>query len=242
VESGLAGTGDVDFVAPQANWPTLEKVFREWTKEQGLGPVLVCRHLPDTMFLVAVDRTRSCFLQLDVRSRLTFRGSTLCLPGDLEGVFELDKGGFRRLRPGAEGLLKLVVSGIAPGGRPKRKTLARERVSELLSVDPDGVRIAAELCGPARRAALSGAMATINGKWSRPSMALVEAWFLAKGVAEPRTFLGRVRARRAKAKCPLIQTSITHSRRIPVDVDEWLARIEADHSVLDRHSRGGGRR
>ena len=232
LEAGLTGGGDVDFVAPRASWPVLEKVFLAWTLEQGIGPTIVCRHMPDTMFLLAVDRSEHDFLQLDVRSRLTFRGSTIFVPGDIPEAFQLDNEGLRSLRPGAEGLLKLVISGTGPGGRQKRKTLDKEKVAELMSSDPEGISYAATLCGPAGRAAVSGASAVVIGEWSRIFMVSVEAWFLAKGLGEPATVWRRVKARRAKKSCEVIQTSIAESRRIPGDVDEWLLRAERDHEVL----------
>jgi hypothetical protein len=231
-DAGLDGTGDVDFAAPRSVWPAIEDVFRSWAAEGGMGPVVACGHMPDTLFLIAVDRSRSDFVQLDVRSRMTFRGSTVFLPDDLESCSELDARGFRRLRPGAEGLLKLVVSGIAPGGRPKDRALVKEGVVELLSRDPHGMVAGAALCGPVREAARSGAEALSEGGWNRRAMATVEAWFVVKGLTEPLTAWGRARAKRAKARCELIQTSIRSSRRIPGNLNEWLARVELDHTAF----------
>ncbi|CAN5577195.1 hypothetical protein BH20ACT23_BH20ACT23_23540 [soil metagenome] len=230
-ESGLKGTGDVDFVAPQSSWPAVEEAFRSWAECNAMGPVIACRHMPDTVFLVAVDRARSDFVQLDVRSRMTFRGSTVFVPGDLGACFELDTRGFRRLRPGAEGLLKLVVSGIAPGGRPKHRAIAKESVVELLTRDPRGVDAGAAVCGPVRDAARRGAQAVRESRWNRRAMATVEAWFVAKGLAEPLTVWGRARAKRAKSECLLIQTSIKQSRRISGEIEDWLRRVETDHAV-----------
>lgn len=229
-DAGLDGTGDIDFVAPRSTWPAVEGAFRSWARDETMGPVIACRHMPDTIFLIAVDRVRTDFVQLDVRSRMTFRGSTVFVAEDLRSCFELDDRGFRRLRAGAEGLLKLVVSGIAPGGRSKDRSLAKEGVVELLSRDPRGLEAAAALFGPVGAAARSGAEALTEGRWNRRAMAAVEAWFVVKGLTEPLTALGRARAKRAKAGCELIQTSIRSSRRIPGDLDEWLARVEQDHA------------
>lgn len=231
-DSGLAGTGDVDFVTPRSNWPAVEEAFRSWAEDSDLGPVIPCRHLPDTAFLVAVDRARGDFLQLDVRSRMTFRGGTVFVPQELGNCFEHDVRGFRRLRPGSEGLLKLVISGIAPGGRPKQRTLIKEGVVPLLSSDPQGVRVAADLCGRVKKAAFSGAEALRVGRWDRRAMATVEAWYVIKGLMRPSTAWGRIGARRARARCELIQTSVKRSRRIPGAVDDWLSRVERDHSIV----------
>lgn len=229
-DSGLSGAGDVDFVTPQRAWTAVEAVFRSWARGCGLRPVIACRHMPDTIFLIAVDRARNDFIQLDVRSRMTFHGSTVFVPSDLGSCFELDERGFRRLRPGAEGLLKLVISGIAPAGRPRERAIAKEDVVHLLSRDPQGVIAGAALCAPVGKAAQSGAQALVEGGWNRRAMATVEAWFVVKGFTDPRIAWRRVRAKRAKARCELIQTSIKSSRRISGNVDDWLTRVEQDHA------------
>jgi len=232
VDSGLSGAGDVDFVTPQRAWPAVEGVFRSWARAWELGPVIVCRHMPDTMFLIAVDQARNDFVQLDVRSRMTFHGSTVFVPSDLGSCFELDERGFRRLRPGAEGLLKLVISGIAPAGKPRQRAIVKEDVVQLLSRDSQGVMAGAALCAPVQMAARSGAQALVEGGWNRRAMATVEAWFVVKGFTEPRTAWRRVRAKRAKAHCELIQTSIKSSRHIPGNIDDWLTRVEKDHAAF----------
>jgi thymidylate kinase len=232
VDSGLSGSGDVDFVAPKRSWPAAETLFRSWARGCELGPVIVCRHMPDTMFLIAVDRARNDFIQLDVRSRMTFRGSTVFVPSDLGSCFELDERGFRRLRPGAEGLLKLVISGIAPGGRPRERAIVKEDVVQLLSGDSQGLIAGAALCAPVGKAVRSGAQALVEGGWNRRAMATVEAWFVVKGVTEPRTAWRRVRAKQAKERCELIQTSIKSSRRIPGNVNDWVTRVGQDHTTF----------
>ena len=231
-DSGLSGAGDVDFVTPQRAWPAVESIFRFWARDRDLGPVIACRHMPDTMFLIAVDRARNEFIQLDVRSRMTFHGSTVFVPSDLKECFQLDERGFRRLRPGAEGLLKLVISGIAPAGRPRQRAIVKEDVVQLLSGDSRGVIAGAALCAPVGKAARSGAQALVEGGWNRRAMATVEAWFVVKAFTEPRTALRRIRAKRAKARCELIQTSIKSSRRIPGNVNDWVTRAEKDHAAF----------
>ena len=134
---------------------------RAWATHVGLGPVVVCRHVPDGMFVVALDAERE-FFQLDVRSRATYRGATVFRAHDLVPMTEMDPRGFRTLRPGAEGLLKLVLKGVDRAGRPRPQNLRKECVLELMGRDAAGVRQAAALFGtrihcPDRDDALLGA-------------------------------------------------------------------------------------
>ncbi|HEX2236751.1 MAG TPA: hypothetical protein VHK89_10800, partial [Actinomycetota bacterium] len=149
VEAGLTGEGDLDYLAPVEDWDAIEHDYLRWARDCGLGPVVVCRHVPSALFLVALAEPGSTdrWLQLDVRARVTFRGATVLRAGEVHALTQPDERGFRRLRPGCEGLLKLVVSGIAPGGRPKEANLRREGVAELLRADPGGAEPAAALFG-----------------------------------------------------------------------------------------------
>ncbi|MBA3583053.1 MAG: hypothetical protein H0W36_00740 [Gemmatimonadetes bacterium] len=230
VEAGLAGTGDIDFVASMEEWDEIEAEFRQWAAGEGLGPVFACRHVPGSLFLVAVDRETSTFLQLDVRGRATFRGSTLFTARDLAPLIEQDRRGFRRLRPGAEGLLKLVGVGVRRGGRPRPKALAKEQVVELLARDPTGVRLTAHLFGMASGAVLAGASGLIEGRWNRRAMLLVEARAAVRALLQPVSVIDRLRERRAKKRCPLLRAGIVHKRRIPGHPAAWLAEVERKHS------------
>lgn len=233
VEDGLAGTGDMDFMAPEEDWNEVEDEFRRWAAGQDLEPVYACRHVPGSLFLIAVDRQRSFFEQLDVRGRATFRGSTLFTPPDLAPLTEPDPRGFRRLRPGAEGLLKLVVVGLGRGGRQRTRQLETEGVAPLLAEDPAGAREAARLFGFAGPAVLAGADALTGGRWNRGAMVLVEGRAILRALLEPGAALGRLRERRAKKRCPILRTGIAHRRRIPGELTEWLAEVERSHPVRD---------
>ncbi len=228
----LGGTGDIDFLAPAAEWPEMRRDFRGWAEECGLGPVFSCRHVPGTLFLIAVDQVARAFIQLDLKERATFRGSTLLRARALDGLTVMDERGFRTLRPGAEGLVKLVASGIAPGGRPKPRNIEKERVRELLAEDPDGARLAARGLGPVGPAALRGARAFTAGHWSRSSMALVEAWFAAGAIMEPARAWERLTAGRSKETCPIVRTSLRHGRRIEGKLGRWLDEAGAAHPVF----------
>ena len=73
-----------------------------------------------------------------------FRGSTLFVLEQLQPLTMMDDRGFRRVRPGAEGLLKLVLNGSRWGGRPNMEGLHTKHVVELLEQDPEGSELAAE--------------------------------------------------------------------------------------------------
>lgn len=121
----------------------------------------------------------------DAPARGTFRGSTLISAETLLPLSEIDARGFRRVRPGVEGVIKLCMNGVRKGGLPNWDALEVKRVAELLAADPDGVRLGAQLLGAARQALLAGAEAVVHGEWDRRAMATVEAWSLLRAVAEP---------------------------------------------------------
>lgn len=230
-DAGLAGEGDVDFAAPVEEWNRIEAEFLSWAAVHGLGPVITCWHVPGSMFLVALDPGGAEFLQLDVRARSTWRGSTLFEAADLVPLMEMDRRGFRRLRPGAEGLVKLLQNGIEAGGRPKSKNLVKERVVALLEADPEGARVAEDLFGRAGRWAGRGAVAARSGGWDRAALAAVEARAALRSLGEPGVALATVRARRAKASCPVLSASIRNKRRVPDDAETWLKAVARGHSV-----------
>ena len=233
-DDALNGAGDVDCMAPRRHWDDVEHRFLRWARAHGLGPVVVCRHAPGALFLVALDPSDGPWLQLDVRSVATLRGAPVCDAEDVAGLAIADERGFRRLAPGAEGALKLVISGIAPGGRPNLRGLRKERVGELLRADPSGVRRAARLFGPAEGALLAGAEAAAAGSWNRRAMALVEGSVMLRVLRRPTSPMAQLGMRRAKRRCPVLVTGIRHGRTIPGARAEWLRTVAETHIVHGR--------
>jgi hypothetical protein len=180
------------------------------------------------------DPSDGPWLQLDVRSVATLRGAPVCDAEDVAGLAIADERGFRRLAPGAEGALKLVISGIAPGGRPNLRGLRKERVGELLRADPSGVRRAARLFGPAEGALLAGAEAAAAGSWNRRAMALVEGSVMLRVLRRPTSPMAQLGMRRAKRRCPVLVTGIRHGRTIPGARAEWLRTVAETHIVHGR--------
>jgi hypothetical protein len=228
----LAGIGDIDLVASAGVWDSIVGQVRAWAVEAGLGPVVVCRHLPDGMFVIALNGERE-FFQVDVRSRATFRGSTVFRVQDLAPMTEMDRRGFRRLRPGAEGLLKLVLKGLDRGGRPRSENLQSEGVLELIASDAPGVREAAALFRPVSNALMAGAECFRAGAWNRPAMLAVEIACRLKALSQPRVAFGRACFRAFHMKrCPLLRASIQGHRRPPLDYAGWLSRVAGTHPVF----------
>ena len=233
-DMALSGVGDVDCMAPQVIWSSIIAQVRLWASEAELGPVIVCNHVPDGMFVIALNGTDE-FFQLDVRSRVSFRGSAVFRAEDLAHLAQMDRRGFRRLRPGAEGLLKLVLKGIAWGGRPRLEKLRSEGVVGLIDQDIVGVRQAAELFKPVSNALVSAAESFRDGRWDSRTMLALEVVCCLKALTHPQVALGRARSRaRGAARCPVVEASIKGSRRLPADdYTSWLSRVSEFHPVFD---------
>lgn len=231
-DSALAGVGDIDAAAPDADWPVIERVFREWALAGRFGPVIVCRHIPGGLNLVAVPPHMSTLLEMGVKARRIWRGSTLFVLDDLRPLMEMDARGFRRIRPGAEGLFKLLLNGVRWDGRPNLAALAAKNVAPLLAADPEGVRRAAALLGPAASAAIAGAQSAADGKWDRGAMLIVQGWAVARGLREPAVMARRVRFRlHGTSECPVVHAILRDQRRIPDDRARWLEAVASDHVV-----------
>lgn len=231
VESALTGVGDVDAVAPGDSWDRITLEFRRWAVEYGLGPVIECPHAPFLRHLVALSPERPEFYELDLNRRKIFLGSTLFLPGDLLPLTIVDERGFRRLRPGAEGVLKLIQNGAHRSGRPNAKGLQAKRVRELLLEDPEGVHACGRLFGRARGAILRASDALAADSWDRPAILTVEAWCLLRAILEPQGVLARVRFRVNRRRCPVLAAVVTGHRRVPPDRERWLADVATTHIV-----------
>jgi hypothetical protein len=231
VEGGLGGEGDIDLVAPQEDWPVIEDHFRRWADEHGIGPVVSCRHVFEGLILIAVGAPGSVFFELEVRAARYFRGGILFEASDLAPMTIVNSHGFREVRPGAEGLLRLVLNGLGRAGRPWPRKLEAKQVPELVAGDPEGVRAAAPLFGPARAAVTRAADRVADGGWDRRSMMVVEAWALLRAASSPRLLLARTRWRTTGRPC-VVQDAITnHGRHVPGDPQRWLELAAQDHAV-----------
>jgi len=226
----LDGDGDIDSVAPEGARALIEQEFRRWAAERDLGPVAVCTHLGGGFEMIAVPERATEFLELGVKSKRFFRGSTVYRATDFRPLMELDPRGFRRLRPGAEGLMKLVIQGFSWTGAPNGAALRDKRVIELIQSDLAGARAAARLFGVARPVVLAAANSAIRGGWNRPALLLLEARQLARGLLAPRAVVRRARFRLVgKRECAIVRVLFEDHRRLPADREAWLTEVRANH-------------
>jgi hypothetical protein len=231
VESALEGEGDIDSAAAPSDWDALEAQFLLWARDLELLPVAMCRHIPGGRNLIAAPIGSATFLELSIKHDKAFRGSTLFVLDDLLAMSEMDERGFRKLRAGAEGLLKLVLNGSKWFGRPDLEGLKSKRVRELLASDPEGVAVASRVFGRADTAARDLADAVIDGAWDRRAMVTIEANALAKGLRSPGVMARRARFRLTAARgCPVVY-AIGHGRVITEPREAWLAEVAATHEL-----------
>jgi hypothetical protein len=237
-DAALKGYGDFDSMAGEGDWTGITEEFSHWAVANDLGPVAACRHVKGVLFLAALDQDGSKILELDVNSRKYFRGWTVFEPRQLAPVMELDTKGFRRVRPGAEGVILLTQNGLKWGGRPDVEGLARKRVAEYLRSDHDGVLEAAELFRPADKALVRAAESAANGEWSRAAMLMVEARAVLGAMAAPSILASRVHAKRVKKQCPLLVTIFSDGRDVRGDTAAWIERVAGEGEVHDDRALG----
>lgn len=236
-DSALTGHGDFDSTAPQSDWDGIIAEFTSWASEHDLDAVAACRHVRGVLFLVAVDARDATLFELDVNARKYFRGWTVFRPGDLKPMMEIDDRGFRRVRPGAEGVTLLTQNGLKWGGRRDADGLRRKRVVEFLESDPEGVAAAARLFGSAEDALLRAVQAVVSGSWDRSALLTVEARALLGALGDPAIVLSRLRAKRVKKRCQLLRTIFVDGRTIRGDVSGWVERVSRHGEIVAEASR-----
>lgn len=229
LDEGFTGAGDVDVVAPVSEWPAVAAEFRAWSDERALSPVVTCRHRDGVLILVALGEGQT-FWELEVRARRYFRGGHLFSAEDLVPLMGEDPRGFRRVAPGAGGLIKLLPNGLAPGGRLKWKREKADRVFARLRDDPAGAAAAVRLYGSAGGAVVRLSGAAAEGRWDRGAALLVEGWALLRALRRPGVLVGRGVARLTDRPC-LVQRAVAGGRRRPVDTSSWLELVARDHDV-----------
>jgi hypothetical protein len=237
-DDALQGYGDFDSTAEETDWEGITEEFARWAASNGLGPVAACRHVKGVLFLAALDASESKILELDINSRKYFRGWTVFKPEQLRSVMEIDDRGFRRVRPGAEGVILLTQNGLRWGGRPDAEGLARKRVAEYLRSDHEGVLQAAELFRPADKALIRAAESAAREDWSRAAMLTVEARAVLGALAAPMVLAGRVQAKRVKKQCPLLITIFSDDRVVEGDTAAWIERVAGQGELQDDGVRG----
>lgn len=225
--AALAGMGDVDTFAPPDAWPTIERRFRRWAADQGLLFAGTCRHNWRGPNFIAVGPDDPYIWSLDVKRLRTFRGAVLITVDDALALAAPPDDSFHRLRPGAEGVLKLLFNGLRYGGRRNDEGLHKKGVLEALRADPAGAMEASRLVGTAAPALRRGVRALLDGDWSRRDMLAVEAWSLGRAARRPDLGVRQLWQRWVVfPTCPVVRLP---DRRIPDDRADWLRRMDEAH-------------
>lgn len=230
VDSALHGVGDIDSAAAPESWPMVVSVFEKWVGENQLLPTIACRHIPGGLNLVTAKPGERSLLELSVKNTKAWRGSTLFGLNDLQALAEQDPRGFRRLRPGGEGVFKLLLNGVRWGGRPNWSGLHAKKVPELLQTDPAGVAMAAALFDDRRNDVLSLADAVVAGRWDPAAAGRIERAALRETLLHPQSSWGRLRFRVVTVRsCPVLKALLLHERLRPCDERQWLDAVRQAH-------------
>lgn len=234
--SFLFGTGDVDSVGRRDVWPAVTEEFLVWANERRLGPVVICNHISSVLFLVAIPDDSETFLEMDVSSGRLWRGSRLFDVEDLGELAEMDELGFRRLRPGAEGLFKFAFNGFGWRGRPDWPALHDKGILDQLRKDPEGVRRAARVSGLLERPAVRAIQGALEGSWDYPAVQALQAASAIRALRHPVFLTHRIpqtlRFRHGRPICEVLTTMIANRRRIPPDRRSWLNTLMRSHQVI----------
>lgn len=184
--------------------------------------------MPGYSVFVAVDQAGDRLVQLDVCHRRVHRGATLFVAENLIGLMEMDSRGFRRLRPGAEGLLLLLLNGITRGGLPNREAIEVRRIRHLLSSDRQGYHEAARVFFEGQAApAIKAAEAVINERWDALSAWRIETRLIWRAMTQPTVLSSQFLYRTIK-RCPLLE-GLEESRSISDKDESWLPRMVRLH-------------
>jgi hypothetical protein len=173
---------------------------------------------------------------MDVSDGRLWRGSRLFDVGDLQELAEMDPLGFRRLRPGAEGLFKFVFNGIGWSGRPDWRTLHAKGTLDQLRRDPEGVRQAARISGLAAWPALRSVRDALGESWNYPAVHALQAASAFRSLRRPAALARRLvqtcRIRRGAEICEVLTPMLRGGRRIPGDRAAWLEALARSHQVI----------
>lgn len=229
VEEGFSGVGDIDLVAAERSWTLIENEFRSWAASFGLEPVVVCTHRMDLLTLLAGGEGPT-FFEVEVRSRRFFRGAKVWEAEDLSGLMEMDQEGFRRLRPGAIGVVRMIPNAFDWRGNPKLPQDKVRRKFRVLKDDPDGIVAAASLFGGARRFVVKAAEAAARDESDRWAILAIQVWAMIRSITHPRTLLARARTRLGRKSCD-VSAILARGRGLPDNLEAWIGRVRRDHPV-----------
>jgi hypothetical protein len=183
-------------------------------------------------------RGRHELVELQLCERAMFRGSTLFTAEQLNPFMVMDGRGFRRLRAGSEGLLLLFHNSMRRGGAPMLESGEKaKRPLELMRSDLDGMEGATVIFGTVREQARRIAVAALEGGWDRRSALAVEAWAIARGLMDPRSFAARALYRMNDANCSLLPV-LRRGRKLHGDTEAWLTHVLRTHASAEPPATG----
>jgi len=231
-DSALHGTGDVDATAAPDEWGAISKTFRAWGG--AYGPTAACSHIPGGLNLIVAPTDMDTVLEMGMKLRKSYRGSTLFSWDQLVPLATWDERGFRELRHGAEGLLKLILNGIKRDGSKNEELFAPKRIVDNLSSDIEGVHVAAEalLSNQGARAAVRLADAAVSGGWDRRAARRIQRAAYLSALIRPGFALERARfSRQRLTVCPVTTVLLGGQRKIPADRGVWWNRVVETHPM-----------
>jgi hypothetical protein len=230
-KAAMNGIGDIDSFASRSDFPDIEDRVRVWSAENGLRFVTVCRHNWRGPIIVAIRDGDPYLFSLDVKIGRLFRGSMLIDVDDAQSFAVMDDLGYRRVREGAEGVMKLLYNGMYRGGAKNEVDFEKKGVLAALQADPAGAMEASRLVGMAAPALRSTIRAVLDGGWSRRDIAAVEAWCFIRSAARPDYVIRQWHWRHMEIpRCAISQLK---ARRMPDDVDGFLRAVADTHAASD---------
>jgi hypothetical protein len=99
----------------------------------------------------------------------------------------------------------------------------------MMRDDPEGMRAATAVFGPAREAAFAVATAVSAGGWNRAAALRVEASVGARALRDPGFWVSWARYHVSGDRhCPMLPV-LRSGRRLPSDIDAWLEVARRSH-------------
>lgn len=227
-EAVLGGHGDIDAALPGRECDAAVAAFRAWAARAGYSAVVVCDHVPATTVAAAAD-AEGRLEQLDLVHAFVLHAAALVEAERLGPLTATGPDGARRLRPGAEGLLRLIreegrSAGRAPAADPSE-------VRELLRRDAVGVEATAALLGTAARPVSRLARAVADGDWDRRAALTLELAVAVRAVRRPGLATACLRFDLRGRRCLLLD-ALRAGRRLRGPTDTWLGYVRQTHRVL----------
>jgi hypothetical protein len=228
----LNGFSDIDSVADPSEHSVIARRFLDWTTRNRFVPVISCHHLPGSLLLVA-PAPDGRLVELHLVHRAILRGAVLFEAAELEPMMVEDSRGFRKLRPGAEGLMLFFHNGITKSGSPNPGALESKSILKMIHEDPNGADAAAHVFGAGARNARKAVAAAEHGGWSRSAVLFVEMLLALRALRRPSLLASRIMFRVAGAAyCPVL-ASLQSGRRIDSNREHWLRRVRRSHPILN---------